>query len=80
MGDGAKQPVHSFLGAKGLGIQQGVALNTPIERGSDVGFGGVQFSGPPYFGPLDFFLLNLGPMDPNDSRKPPMRANKTPLN
>ena len=33
-----------------------VALNTPIERGSDARFGGVHFFGPPHFGSLEIFM------------------------
>ena len=47
-------------------------------------FGGVHFSGPPHFGPLEtffgFFLLNLGSTAPNYPRRPPMRSSKAPPN
>ena len=44
-------------------------------------FGGVQFSGPPHFGPLmDFFLLNLGSTAPDYSRRPLTRSSKAPPN
>ena len=44
-------------GAKRLIVMEGVALNTPIERGSDARLGGVHFFGPPRFGPFGTFLV-----------------------
>ena len=61
-----------------------MGLNNPNERGSEAKFGGVHFSGPPRFGPLEtffgFFLLNLGPAALSYSRKPSMKSSKAPLN
>jgi hypothetical protein len=60
---------------------EGASLNTLIERGSDARLGGVHFSGPPRFGPLEFFLVffaKFGFCGPNYFRKPPMRSSKAP--
>ena len=44
-------------GAKRLIVMEGVALNTPIERGSDARLGGVHFFGPPRLVPWELFWL-----------------------
>ena len=66
---------------------RGGSLNTPDEHcivrfGCQVWWGSIF--GPPHFGSLGiffgFFLLNLGSMVPNYSRRPPMRSSKAPPN
>ena len=49
--------MHSmYFWAFTFGHAFGVALNIPIEHGSDARLGGVHFSGPPCFGPLGIFI------------------------
>ncbi len=89
-GNNFGQPNFSFCFQSawpGLAVDEGsgwVSLFLPIERGSDARLGGVQFCGPPRFGPLGtffgFFFLNLGHVAPNYPRKPPMRSSKGPSN